>query len=594
MNISQHELLQLLQQPAPLPLTQEIAQFHARPKTQYALVQQALLEKRAQEYLCAPIPALTFAQFAAYEASGDRIAYQWPYYERRGRLLTFSLLVFFHPTNTQYLHALEETLWAICAEPVWCLPAHFLGPRDAPLALDEYETHLDLFACETANAIAEALRLTETLLPPVLVALAKQQVWRRCLLPFAQLDHPYRFEQMKNNWSGVCGAALGMTALYLVEDTTLLAQLLQRCIACTECYLGSFGADGICTEGVSYWSYGFGFFTCFAQMLAQRTGGACDYFKEEKVKAIAATGSAFYMGGCATVAFSDGSEDEQYRKGLACFLHQRTGAPVPPANCAADCLADRCYRYCLATRDFFWACDEAPPQADPDTQWYPDAQWLLSRGNVLSLAAKAGHKGESQNHNDVGTFSLYQNGEAVVCDLGAGLYDGDYFSTRRYHALVNRSRSHNVPLLHGAEQAAGATHAATQVVVETTQDGCLLALQMSEAYPAGSAASLHRTLSFTHSTASLQLCDSVVYQTQGTLTEVFCAKEPILLQENGALFTRNGQTILLSYPADAFTAQVQAETYMGHKNTKENAWFLHLTAKPFVGTFTANLVFQTV
>src|SRR5699024_179129 len=132
----------------------------------------------------------------------------------------------------------------------------------------------------------------------------------------------HRFESMHNNWCAVCAGAIGGTAIHLVADRARLAEILSRCLSTMQTYLDSFGEDGVCTEGVGYCTYGFGFFTCFADLLLHRTGGVCNLFHIPKVKAIALCQQHYFLSEGCTVSFADGSMTGGFRMGLSCRLQE--------------------------------------------------------------------------------------------------------------------------------------------------------------------------------------------------------------------------------------------------------------------------------
>lgn len=60
----------------------------------------------------------------------------------------------------EYLHKLEEVLDGICEEECWALPAHVERDRDP-----DWRIRVDLFASETAQALAEIISLVGDRLP---------------------------------------------------------------------------------------------------------------------------------------------------------------------------------------------------------------------------------------------------------------------------------------------------------------------------------------------------------------------------------------------------------------------------------------------
>lgn len=577
------------------PLLPELEHFQLNCAPLYVQQQAELLKEKGTFYLQSDIPALPYSLFADYWQTGQRKNYENVYFNRRGRLMTFALLSWLYPHEQTYVDALTEIVWAICSEPFWCLPAHFLDSQGNDLPFDAYETQLDLFACETGCALAETLQIAGKLLPQTVVMQAKSQVHKRCVLPFCNNEETYRFEHMTNNWSGVCGGAMGMIGLYLIEDSALLAPYLQRCMASCEVYLNSFGADGVCTEGVDYWSYGFGFFTCFAQLLAQRTQNRFDYFNSPKVQAIAASQQYFYFSQNSTLSFADGSEHSTYRCGLTHFLHKRLQTPCPSPALAASVDYDHCYRFCLALRDFLWASTDAFTcgTALPKAVYLPQAQWFLAPAGSLSLSAKAGHNGESHNHNDCASFILYKNGQPVFCDYGAGLYDANYFSEKRYEAFVANSLSHNVPIINGAQQQAGDAFSTTVLDVNINDTHSTFKVDATACYPQNTAQQFIRKFETDALESTVTLSDEIMWATPGTVTEVFCAAEEIVLQADAAIFSRNGEKIKLQFDAQQFTPALMHHTFTDNHQTLRTAWQLHLTLKEKICCYKTQFTFTS-
>lgn len=544
--------------------------------TAWTDAQRAALRGRAEAYLRAPMPALPYSLFKLYWQTGDRAAYQAAYFERRGRLLTFALLQWLEPESGPWKAALEDTVWEICQEAFWCIPAHFMDPDDAPLPFAEYEGQLDLFSCETAFALAETLALCGPALERDVVCRAEAEIERRVFAPFLS-PRFYRFEAMSNNWCAVCGGAIGGAALHLVHDRARLTALLHRCLSCLDVYLASFGDDGVCVEGVGYWTYGFGFFTCFADLLHTRTGGALDLLALPKAAAIARCQQHYYLAGDHTVSFADGSGQSGFRMGLSCYLQRRfPDAALPDAAYADGVLHDDCYRFCLSLRDFLWY-DESARFGLPARRsaYLPDAQWFLSAGAHLALAAKAGHNGESHNHNDCGSFILCKDGAPVFCDLGAGLYNAAYFGPQRYEIFVNASRSHSVPMPAGCQQAFGPRHAARDVA-HTLGDTDTFSMELAACYDCPPLCSLRREFRHDKADGVLTLTDTFVFSTPQPVTEVFVAQSPIQLEAGCACCG----ALALRFDAAALDAALVEEQWAAHEDGQiKTAYLLHLTAK---------------
>lgn len=544
----------------------------------YTRRQRNILRQRAQDYLNTEISVLDYAAFSSYWISGSREPYHTKYFDRRGRLLVFSLMAWLEPEETRYFDALCETIWQICSEPFWCIPPHFYDEKRKDLPFERYADQLDLFSCETAFALAETRHLLKDRLPDMIQQQIQLQIERRVFAPWLNPDRKFFFEGYPNNWASVCPSCIGGAALYLVDDETKLSQILSRCMSCFDVYFSSFGEDGICLEGPDYFSYGFGMFTSFAQLLETRTEGKTDLFNREKIRIIAAAQPWFYLSGKEVINFADCREGVKCRMGISQYLHEKVGAAVPPV--AEDILDDECYRYCLALRDLIWCTSAELPESPDRCGWLEDAQWFLSKSGPLTLAAKGGHNGQSHGHNDCGSFILFTDGEACVCDPGAGQYTAAYFSPQRYQFLTTSSRGHNVPVVNGYLQEIGPDCRASVIVTETASPLCSFQAEIGSCYPkeAGLVSLVRR---FEHNTAddTVTLTDEGVFREAGVLCENFCGREKIQLFDDYAVFSRNGKHIKLSFDASYYSAAVKSEEYLNIDNQRCTAWFLQLTSR---------------
>ncbi|MEV4087072.1 hypothetical protein AB0J43_43105, partial [Nonomuraea fuscirosea] len=113
-----------------------------------------------------PAPELTFTLWRRFADTGDRLAYERAYFERRRRL---AALVLAAHLDGRPDPALDDLLWSVCDERTWVLPAH--EPQDRP-----GEAFVDLFAAETGHTLAEAATLLDGLADPRVLARVREEV----------------------------------------------------------------------------------------------------------------------------------------------------------------------------------------------------------------------------------------------------------------------------------------------------------------------------------------------------------------------------------------------------------------------------------
>ena len=93
----------------------------------------------------------------------------------------------------------------------------------------------------------------------------------------------------------------------------------------------------------------------------------------------------------------------------------------------------------------------------PPATWYPETEMCFMRNpSGWFLGAKGGYNNESHNHNDVGSCVVYVRDIPVLVDAGVGTYTKQTFNHDRYKIWSMQCDWHNLPMINGAAQPAGA------------------------------------------------------------------------------------------------------------------------------------------
>ena len=385
------------------------------------------------------IPLLPYSAYRRFVFDGDRDTYETPYFHRRRAINVSAVLALIYPEREEYLVQLMDLIYAICDEYTWCLPAH-----QTELGINN-NRHIDLFAAETGMCLAEIYTLLGDRLEPLIADRIRVEIDRRIVQSF--LETRFFWEKIGSNWAAVCAGSVACTFMLLRPD--LLPSVDERIQSAMTCFLGGFGPDGICEEGFAYWCYGFGFFTVWADMYRTFTDGREDWFKLDKVKAVAPFLSRMYLTEACTVSFSDAGQTGRYNAGVLHYLKNEYPDTVTLPSPAYSELMDSCGRWCTFLRSFVWMNEaylNTVTDATSDMVYYaPSVHWLIKRGENYSFAAKGGHNFEPHNHHDVGSFILAKNGRQILTDPGGGVYSRQYFSGPRYTFVACGSHGHSVP-----------------------------------------------------------------------------------------------------------------------------------------------------
>ncbi|KAI7250671.1 hypothetical protein KC345_g11638, partial [Hortaea werneckii] len=399
------------------------------------------------------------------------------------------------PDNAVVLEKLLDTLWAICGEYTWCLPAHLPADHDAA----KISQYIDLFSSETGFTLSEISLLLGDRLPPLLRSRIRHEVERRLFRPFLE-NGPYHWETARHNWAAVCAGSIGGAALLLVNDTARLTDILLKTENSMNYYLEGFGEDGACQEGLGYWNYGFGYFTYYSALLRARSDGRLDWFKQDKAAQIARFQQKCFIDGSYVANFSDSVPQVHVHMGLSHYLAEAcTDVERPPSALRAPYTEDHCSRFAPALRNLIWTRAGKEEEAwEASSCYLPDAAWMLSRhlspAGSFGFAAKGGHNDEPHNHNDLGHFILSGWGEVYATDLGSGEYTADYFGAGRYRYDCNGSQGHSVPIIDGRYQEAGRGFSSTVLYASAAAEKDELTLEMTQAYTVTGLQSLVRSL----------------------------------------------------------------------------------------------------
>lgn len=536
-----------------------------------------------------PVPQLGFSLFNRFEKAGTRLEYEKPYFDRRRRLLglTFASLI---DGTDRYISVLEDLMWEICGEYTWCLPAHIpIGIEAVRAGRRTPPQTVDLFAAETAHGLAETLYMLGDRLDPWIGLRVRSEIEERIFRPLFHDPVPFHWESSTHNWAAVCAGAAGMAALLTVEDPERMAGMTDRILRAMECYLEGFGEDGGCPEGIGYWTYGFGYYVYFAEMLEVYTNGRIRLLDGGKLRRIAEFPLAISLSDNSFVSYSDVSGRSSLHTGMVSRLVTRYGIPAPYMESVPSFHMDHCYRFPHVSRNLLWTDAGLLGRPIPSGTWeLEDLQWVVSRRRcaegLIAFSAKGGHNAEPHNHNDLGNFILHAGDESLLTDLGAGVYTKDYFGEKRYTYLQNAGRGHSVPVIDGVDQRRGIACRAAVTEKEIGEHRVRLALDLTSAYPLSHLSRYVRTMEWNagaEGEASLRLTDRFEFKRPPEAMEeafISCV-EPVLMTGAVCWKGRTG-SVTLHYDGEQYGASVEVIPTEAHQG--EPITVYRLVLRPLV------------
>ena len=412
-------------------------------KSEYKPMIDAVLAE--YEKLCiGEIETTKFSKFRLFKDKGDRGAYQETFFKRQHRMYTMVFMSLIYPENEKYLELLQDTIWEICDQYVWALPAHI-----ANIEVND-NCELDLDATTMALVLAMAKVMLGDRLHPLIKSRIDYEIDRRIIKPF--MEKRWHWEYRQNNWTAVCAGATGCTVM--LNRPELFELVRDRINEDMASYIASYKDDGVCVEGAGYWSYGFGYFIEYAEMQREFTNGQYDLLKNEKIKKISSFLQKLFLDKSVIVNYGDCGSDVTAPAGFMYGLKALYPdiVQLPPADRMT--IGVHYFPCCVRafTRfDKSFVSEDISPRAE---YYMGDCGWFVKRTEKYGFSARGGCNGESHNHNDVGSFILSVDNAQLLIDMGGRPYTRQYFEDGiRYTFLETSSRGHNTPIINGQYQA---------------------------------------------------------------------------------------------------------------------------------------------
>ena len=498
-------------------------------------------------------PQLTATQYMAYCRSGERRVFEKPYFARR-TLLFGAVMAECVENEGRFLDAIIDGLWLICEESTWAVSAHNnYGPDDLyPFCHrclpDDTDPCIDLFAAQTAAVLAYVLYFMEDKLnavSPLIAARAKREISRRILTPFlTRSDYWWMGYGAKtvNNWNPWILSNVIDTALIVETDAVRRNHAIARAMIMLDHYLAVIPEDGGCDEGPGYFNAaGASLLDCLESLYCA-SNGKIDFYHEPHIAAIGSYPEKVHISGDYYLNFAD-CDAKPYVDGERLYTYGlRTGNQRLKELGQAIFCGGKSSEQRLLIQDtpqvnrtlfsLFYGPVQGVPEPNPAPfMQLPDLQVFSWYQNGIYAAIKGGHNDESHNHNDIGSFVVYADGEPELIDMGNKVYTAATFGPNRYQLNNTRSMNHNVPLIGGVEQHVGREYAAHDVRAD--EKGAVL--NLAAAYPAE--AGLQRLeRAFAPQGNGVLLQDSVELLKSQVITWVFMLRNKPVLEAGIARF----------------------------------------------------------
>ncbi len=445
------------------------------------------------------LPASVYMQF---KRNGNRSVYETIYFERR-RMISNLVLVEVVERKGRFIDKLLDGIWLLLEESTWVVPAHNQSKpglnSQLTYAYASEVDYIDLFSAETGSLLAWIYYLAGDILnrqTPIICSRILYELNRRIVIPYMTNDKHWWMgfsDNTLNNWTPWIISNILTVCALCIQDTGLRVSMTDRAMVILDKFIHFYQSDGGCDEGPGYWGVaGASYFDC-AEILYDLSNGYINIFDQVLLRNMGEYIAKVHINDNRFLNFADcpASVTPNYhmisRFGRRCkskmlesfgSFHIRKYTIKPAVSFIGN--AYRCIKnLCEAEHEFV---DYVPSEK----VWFDGICVMVKReianpSEGFYLAAKGGNNAESHNHNDVGSFIVYKNGNPVLIDVGVGTYTADTFNSNRWKIWTMQSAYHNLPTINGCMQSPGGQYRATDIIYNL-DDGSL-SFSLKNAYP---------------------------------------------------------------------------------------------------------------
>lgn len=526
-------------------------------------------------------PIVKATDFMEFKKSGDRRIMESIHFDRRNHLVLFALAEL-KENKGRFLPALANGIFAICEESYWGVSAHYINIlQNLPSPQHPY---IDLFAAETAEHLSMIVSLLrQPLLDfcPEIVDRVEYEIDRRIKQPY---ESRYDFRWMGyrsrkvNNWNPWILSNI-LTVFLLTETNPRRKQKsIEKMLSEIQCYYNTIPADGGCDEGPGYWGRAGASLFEFLYLLKCSTNGALDLFGDEKIcmiadylKKVHVTADLFvnvadaHAGGYSSLlVLLYGFARETGQQALMNFsvaAYRERTAPTYPLH-----HRQRTIRRIIYSSEFLREMElfEVEYPLHGALEYMPCLELAVLRKGEWVLSAKGGHNNERHNHNDVGSFALYDGSTPVLIDVGISTYTRFTFDENTRYTMIpwTRGSYHNIPMVNGTEQPEGDRYRAGTFEATETE----IHIVYPKAYPeAAKIKGLSRTLELTDNAALIKDRFDFADCEKKSVSEVLMTVLPVSIVGNAVIVDRR-------YKISASAGSVSCEKIVFEDATLENDW----------------------
>ncbi len=449
---------------------------------------------------------------------GNRGIYKPRYYRTMERLEHFILAECIE-NKGRFIPQIKIYMRAIMDMKSWLHPNH---DDDQNSNLEGKSITIDLGARKFGTDLTLALVLLGNKLPKALKkeasALVQKRITDSYLTSCKGENNLNKWIRSTSNWNSVCNSGTIFSTITNSKDTHERLVAIGCMLNSSKYYLSGFGDDGYCSEGIGYWSYGFGHYLYLAQIFHDYTNGKINMFdfdNADKMNNVGNFPENFEIQNSYYAPFADGNivaanQNGNFTYALSAYYY---GA-LKPDSYKFEEASEQLIAW--KNPEIFTVPETKKKNELPNVTFFETSGMVISRGKQkwpFSIAIKAGHNAENHNHSDVGTYTLLLGEDFICGDIGAPSYTAGSFSP------TNKARSswgHPVPLINNILQSNGRSFEGEITVTNFSDDKDEVVLNLKSAYEVSALKTLERVM-----------VNDKTKQGVITIRDTFSATEPI-------------------------------------------------------------------
>ncbi|MEO6521540.1 MAG: hypothetical protein ABIN91_07680 [Mucilaginibacter sp.] len=463
--------------------------------------------KTAEGYLNRNFPAWNDEQYMLYFTKGTR-----PEGEKMmgNRMAWLSPLVWAEclENKGRFVPTIQMVLTELVHQKSWSLPAHDKGKQN----IEGRNYTVDLGAAGFAHNVAQALYLLDDKLSPQLRVDVLSQIDKHVFAPvlksIATGNKDHYWLTVINNWNSVCLAGVTGAALAVIPNKQERAKFVAIAEKYSKNSIAGFTDEGYCTEGLGYYSYGFGHYILLRENILQATHGSIDLFADPKIKRIAAYAPNLEIINNVYPSIADCHTGLKAPAAILWYCSRNLGLGLKQydnlsfAGSTTNLIDDVMHAFPNSASQSNTSVNTSS-LVPGIRSYFKEAGVLIERPGAgskakLGAALKGGNNNEIHNHNDVGSFSVVVGDEMLMGDPGGPFtYTAKTFSSERYTFYKSlASYGHPVPLVAGVQQQEGAQAHAKILNTNFTDQHDEFAMDIASAYPVAGLNKLVRTFAY--------------------------------------------------------------------------------------------------